>query len=200
MTTIASQARRRWLGGAWASVVAAAATLRPDGVPAANDGTSRPTRSGGPVRRLCTFGDSVLDCRHYNAEDLDPGRLLVHNDDRLFPGFRGLSTDTGPGLRAFEASLDDFLRAMPIRPVVLATVYDPTLGDDARNFLGVDAAIARANQRRVNAVLGELAARHGRLADLHAHFLRGDPSWFTRTIEPSLRGASEIRRVFLEQI
>lgn len=33
--------------------------------------------------------------------------------------------------------------------------------------------------------------------DLHAHFLGGDPSWFTLTIEPSLIGASEVRRAFL---
>jgi hypothetical protein len=41
------------------------------------------------------------------------------------------------------------------------------------------------------------ASRYGVLVDLHAHFLTGDPSWFTRTIEPSLRGASEVRRCFL---
>ena len=76
-------------------------------------------------------------------------------------------------------------------------MYDPTLGDDARNFLGVDARIARAKHRRVNEVIGSLAARHGRLVDLHAHFLRGDASWFTHTIEPSLTGASEVRRAFL---
>lgn len=252
MTAIASGARRRWLGQASATVIAVATALRANAASAANESASRPTRAGGPVRRLFTFGDSVLDCRHYNDEGLDPGRLLVHNDDRLFPEFRGrdlqsrgptrrehcavdgatvsglaaqavgvsaaegsvaivsvggndllrgLATDTGPGLRAFEAGLDRFLRGLPIRPVVLATVYDPTFGDDARNFLGVDATIARANHRRVDAVLSELAARHdGQLADLHAHFLRGDPSWFTRTIEPSLRGASEVRRVFLAQI
>ena len=43
-------------------------------------------------------------------------------------------------------------------------------------------------------------AHVARLADIHAHFLRGEPSWFTRTIEPSLIGASEVRRVFLPLI
>lgn len=38
---------------------------------------------------LYTFGDSVLDCGHYNDFGLNPGRLLVHNDDRLFPEFAG---------------------------------------------------------------------------------------------------------------
>ena len=49
----------------------------------------------------------------------------------------------------------------------------------------------------MNEILHRLAKRHGHLADLHAHFLTGDPSWFANTIEPSLTGASEIRRVFL---
>jgi hypothetical protein len=49
----------------------------------------------------------------------------------------------------------------------------------------------------VNAAIAAVALRHGQLVDLHAHFLTGDPSWFTWTIEPSLRGASEVRRCFL---
>ena len=89
---------------------------------------------------------------------------------------------------------------MPVRPVLLGSVYDPTFGDDARNFLDVAPALARANLRRVNDIVAAFAARHGGLADIHAHFLRGDPSWFTQTIEPSLIGASEVRRVFLPLI
>jgi len=198
--------------------------------------------------RLCTFGDSVLDCGHYNERGIDPGQLLVRNDDALFPEFRGkdlrargpadlehravdgavsadlerqargvrlreeaiaivtiggndllrgLAADTGAGIAAFEATLERFVRALPVRPIVLGTVYDPTFGDDARNFLGVPAPVARANHRRVNDAIRAVAARHGKLADIHAHFLTGDPSWFTHTIEPSLRGASEVRRVFL---
>jgi len=199
-----------------------------------------------------TFGDSVLDCGHYNEHGVHPGQLLVRNDDRLFPSFkgrdlasrgpaalehraadgatvaglprqaaglaaptgpavalltiggndllRGLTRDDGAGVRAFGDALERFLRDLPIRPVLLATVYDPTFGDDARNFLGVDAALARANHRRTNGVIAELAPVYGRLVDLHAHFLRGDPSWFVHTIEPSLTGASEVRRAFLQAL
>jgi len=198
--------------------------------------------------RICTFGDSVLDCARYNERGVDPGHLLVRNDDALFPEFagrdlsargparlehravdgatvdglaaqargldraepsialvtiggndllRGLAGDSGRGIARFEATLAAFVRALPVGRVVLGTVYDPTFGDDARNFLGVPAALARANHRRVNDVIRGLAARQGGLADLHAHFLTGDPSWYTRTIEPSLVGASEVRRVFL---
>ena len=92
------------------------------------------------------------------------------------------------------------MQRLPIRPVLLGTVYDPTLGDDRRNFLGVEPTLARKNLQRINAVIEEIASRYGQVVDLHAHFLTGDPSWFTATIEPSLRGASEIRRAFLPYV
>jgi hypothetical protein len=99
-----------------------------------------------------------------------------------------------------QQQLDAFLHALPVRPVLLGTVYDPTFGDDSRNFLGVDARIAHTNFSRVNAIIAELAVRYGQLIDLYRHFLGGDPSWFTYTIEPSLRGASEIRSAFLPAV
>jgi acyl-CoA thioesterase-1 len=198
-----------------------------------------------------TFGDSILDCGRYNEHAVHPGQLVVRNDDRLFPEFRGqdlgsrgparlahravdgatvrnlpdqarglraeapsvalvtiggndllagLIVDPGPGLDAFATALDAFLRQLPIRPVYLGNVYDPTFGDDARNFLGVDPALARANHQRLNAALADLAGRYGELVDLHAHFLNGDPTWYVYTIEPSLRGASEVRRCFLRHL
>jgi acyl-CoA thioesterase-1 len=197
---------------------------------------------------LYTFGDSILDAGWYNDRGLDPGQLLIRNDDVLFPEFRGqdlsargavrlehravdgatvdslpaqarnltpgekaaailtvggndllrgLLVDRGPGIAAFAAALDAFLRDLPVRPVLLGNVYDPTFGDDARNFTGVDPALARENHRRVNAVIAELAGAYGALVDLHAHFLNGDPTWCTNIIEPSLRGVSEVRLCFL---
>ena len=195
-----------------------------------------------------TFGDSILDCGHYNPHGVHPGQLLVRNDDRLFPEFvgrdlasrgpaqlvhravdgatvagldaqmrglvpageclalltiggndliRGLAGDNGPGLRAFAKALESFLVRLPVRPVLIGTVYDPTFGKDENNFLAVDPRIARGNHRRVNELLTAMGAKFGRSVDIHAHFLKGEPSWFTRTIEPSLVGASEVRRVFL---
>lgn len=122
--------------------------------------------------------------------------LTVGGNDLL----RGLAADTGPGMLAFERKLLAFLARLPARPVLIGNVYDPTSGDDSRNFLGVPAATARRNLARMNEVLRQAAGRHGALVDLHAHFLRGDPSWFTRTIEPSLVGASEVRRAFLPHV
>jgi len=200
---------------------------------------------------VVTLGDSILDCGHYNEHGVTPARLLVRNDDRLFPEFRGhdlesnrpvqldhrardgstvrdlpsqatglsgsddaialltiggddlrlgLIADDGPGIDAFGRALDGFLTALPIRPVLIGNVYDPTFGDDERNFLNVDPVVARANLRRLNAVLSDLGRRFGTLVDLHAHFLTGDPSWYVQTIEPSLRGASEVRRAFLPHV
>jgi len=113
---------------------------------------------------------------------------------------RGLIRDSGAGITTFALSLDTFVQQLPIRPVLLGNVYDPTLGDDQRNFLGIDAAIARKNLQRINTAIQEIANRYGQLVDLHAHFLKGDASWFTATIEPSLRGASEVRRAFLPYV
>jgi len=202
---------------------------------------------------LYTFGDSILDCGWYNERRLDPGRLLVRNDDLLFPEFRGrdlsahgpvrlehravdgatvadlpvqgrgldlatagpavailtiggndllqgLLADSGPGVDAFAAALEAFLRRLPVRPVFVGNVYDPTFGDDARNFTGGDPILARENHRRVNATMAEIAVSYGALIDLHAHFLTGDAGWYTQLIEPSLRGASEVRRCFLPHV
>lgn len=112
----------------------------------------------------------------------------------------GLIRDSGSGIDRFAAAVERFARELPIRPLLIGNVYDPTFGDDERNFLGVEPAVGRANHHRVNAALAEVAGRYGQLVDLHAHFLTGDPSWFTHTIEPSLRGASEVRRCFLRHI
>jgi len=47
---------------------------------------------------------------------------------------RGLIRDTGAGIATFANTLDTFVQQLPIRPVLLGNVYDPTLGDDNRNF------------------------------------------------------------------
>ncbi|MCC2693446.1 SGNH/GDSL hydrolase family protein [Nodularia sp. LEGE 04288] len=110
---------------------------------------------------------------------------------------RGLIQDTGVGIATFANALATFVQQLAIRPVLLGNVYDPTFGDDRRNFLGVDPAIARKNLQRMNSTIQAIASRYGQFVDIHAHFLKGDPSWFTSVIEPSLEGASQVRRAFL---
>ncbi len=159
--------------------------------------TRRPARlvhramDGAIVAGLAAQGQGI------SAPANDAVALLTIGGNDLLDG---LAADNGRGLRAFEAELGHFLLALPIRPVLIGTVYDPTFGDDSRNFLAVPAGVARANHQRVNAVIADMATRHGRLVDLHKHFLRGDPSWFVHTIEPSLTGASEVRRSFLDAL
>jgi lysophospholipase L1-like esterase len=161
-------------------------------------------RSHGPAAldHHATDGATVDDLPRQVQRVLQAGAgkavvlLTVGGNDLL----RGLAADSGPGLQAFERALGDVLRRLPLKPVLIGTVYDPTFGDDSRNFLSVPARVARANLARVNEVLATLAQRHGQLVDLHAHFLRGEPGWYTRTIEPSLKGASEVRRAFLPAV
>ena len=159
-------------------------------------------------RDLRSRGDATLVHRALDGATVDdlpaqargmrptgPGAAIVTigGNDLL----AGLVVDHGPRVEEFARRLSLFVESLPIRPVVLGNVYDPTFGDDALNFLGMDPALARRNHHLVNAVLAASAGRHRGPVDLHAHFLQGDPSWFTRTIEPSLTGASEVRRCFL---
>jgi len=162
----------------------------------------RDLSSAGPVRldHRAVDGARVSDLlrqsRDLRVEGPAIAILTIGGNDLL----GGLASDDGPGIDTFARTLEYSLDLMRVRPVLLGTVYDPTFGDDSRNFLGIDPSLARANHRRVNQEIAEIASRYGLLVDLHAHFLTGDPSWFTMTIEPSLRGTSEVRRCFLEAI
>lgn len=207
---------------------------------------------GPRVPTLWTFGDSVLDCAHYNRHRVHPAGLMLRNDDLLFPAFRGrdlqhqdpswrlehravdgarvdglarqargtgtrqedvalvsiggndllggLLEDEGPGFARFQETLEEALRSLRPARLLIANVYDPTFGDDRGDFTGADLRLARANLRRMNDLLAGVARRHGEPVDLHGHFLTGSPAWFTATIEPSLEGASEVRRVFLDHV
>src|SRR5215208_464836 len=64
---------------------------------------------------LYTFGDSILDSGWYNDRGLDPGQLLIRNDDELFPEFRGQDLSShGPARlehRAVDGATVDSLPA-----------------------------------------------------------------------------------------
>jgi lysophospholipase L1-like esterase len=158
--------------------------------------SKRPAQLVHRARDGATVGGLPSQARDLQPRDEAVAMLTIGGNDLI----RGLIRDTGPGITEFAAALEQFVRELPIRPVLVGNVYDPTFGDDARNFLGVDPAIGRANHRRVNDVLGEIGERYGKLVDLHGHFLKGNPSWYTATIEPSLVGASEVRRAFWQHL
>jgi lysophospholipase L1-like esterase len=158
--------------------------------------TRGPARLEHRAQDGATVDDLVAQARGVRVQGPSVALLTIGGNDLL----RGLIRDHGPGVTAFATALEAFVRDLPIRPVLLGNVYDPTFGDDARNFLGVDPMLGRTNHQRLNAAIADIAHRYGALVDLHAHFLTGDPSWFTATIEPSLRGASEVRRCFLRQL
>ena len=162
----------------------------------------RDLASGGPARLVHRAVDGATS--HglaAQARGLAPdadgiGLLTIGGNDLL----AGLATDEGDGVERFRARVAAFLDALPLPRVLVGTVYDPTFGDDRLNFLGVDPTLPRRNLARVNAALRELGEARGACVDVHAHFLKGDASWFTRVIEPSLRGASEVRAAFLPHV
>jgi hypothetical protein len=49
----------------------------------------------------------------------------------------------------YASKLETFPAGLQVRPVYVGTEYDPTFGDDSRDFLAVPAGIACANHRRV---------------------------------------------------
>jgi len=148
------------------------------------------------ARDGATVGGLPFQAQGLQVEGRSIALLTIGGNDLL----QGLIADSGDEIEAFAIALDTFIQNLPIRPVLLGNVYDPTLGDDRRNFVGVEPAIARKNLQRVNTAIATIASHYGQLVDLHAHFLKGDPDWFTATIEPSLRGASEVRRAFLPAV
>ena len=58
------------------------------GAAAISHGSFGMQRSGNGFT-LVTFGDSILDCARYNDRGIHPAQLIVRNDDRLFPAYKG---------------------------------------------------------------------------------------------------------------
>ena len=103
-----------------------------------------------------------------------------------------------PALSEFEDRVAAALSRLRHARLLLGNVYDPSFGDDRRNFLDADPASARRRLGQINGFLRAAAERvGGQLVDLQTHFLDGGPDWFAQVIEPSLVGASEVRRAFL---
>ena len=180
--------------------------------------------------------------------------LLVRNDDRLWPEFRGrelripvddLTSDGAtthsllrqvesverseePTLITITAGGNDLLGSSPAKEIfvrlktaveklaekkpqatiVIGTVYDPSDGTNqlpgyGRNLDQQAAWLAEYNDLVRNLVTSDEPLR---LADIHRHFLGHGLSvsererWYLAEsiIEPNARGASEVRRVWLD--
>jgi lysophospholipase L1-like esterase len=112
-----------------------------------------------------------------------------------------------PAIERRYGELVATLRAeLPTATVVLTTVYDPTDGTGLLPRLEGLGRLPLEYLYRFNGLVRHTASRtpHALLADVHRHFLghgvTAPPSerwyWAPNPIEPSARGASEIRRVW----
>lgn len=138
------------------------------------------------------------DVEHIALVSIGGNDLLTHMNP-----LRGLDFDAA--LAIFDQQVEQFLAQVDM-PTYLLNVYDPSFGDDTNNILGVPdyllAAIAPEYRKRHVAVNNNLLLQAARsdatLIDMHKHFLAGESTWYTNVIEPSVQGASEIRRLFLD--
>jgi lysophospholipase L1-like esterase len=131
-------------------------------------------------------------------------------------GYRGSSQDAGGGSPVpaiFGRLRDSVARVLELRPnsiVIVGTVYDPS--DGTNRLPGYPATLDREAGwlRDYNESIRKLVASDPRLrlADIHGHFLghgltvRESERWYLQEsiIEPNARGASEVRRLFLDAV
>jgi len=152
--------------------------------------------------RLASRGSARLEHRALNGATVDslpfPDRLKKGNCALITIGgndlLRGLIRDTGAGIATFANTSIHLCNSCPSVLFCWAMCTIPRWAMTATLELR---ARSSQNLQRMNTMIQEIANRYGQLVDLHAHFLTGDLSWFTATIEPSLKGASEVMAAFL---
>lgn len=97
--------------------------------------------------------------------------LTIGGNDLL----QGLLAGRPEDLDEFEQALRSALARLSHTYLFVGNVYDPSFGDDSRNFLDIDPAPARRALAAVNGILAaETARAGGQLVDLHRHFLTGE--------------------------
>jgi lysophospholipase L1-like esterase len=109
---------------------------------------------------------------------------------------------------AYRETVARLRRAAPEALLIIATVYDPT--DGTGNLPGWPAKLPIETLIPLNDVIREVVSADSNiaLADVHRHFQGHGVSvpreqrwyWSESIIEPSMEGASEVRRLWLEVI
>jgi acyl-CoA thioesterase-1 len=130
----------------------------------------------------------------------EPGIAVVSVGGNDFLTEGGMTDDALIGFRVRLGRLIAHLTAAGITAFV-ANVYDPSFGSDDTDLLPIPREIRPLVRRQydaLNMAIAEIATAHlAALVDLRAHFLTGEPSWFTKRIEPSRYGAREVAVAFL---
>lgn len=137
--------------------------------------------------------------------------LVMAIGGRLFPGGRG-RTPVPEMEKRLVRIVDTLRERFPNGQLIVATVYDPS---DGTNTLGPYSGGRKLEReavwlREYNEFVRQLPRTRERvhIADIHAHFLghglsaKSDERWYWSglIIEPNARGASEVRRVWLDTI
>lgn len=129
----------------------------------------------------------------------------------LFDGLSGLAGVARRAVAEYGALAELVARTFPAATLILTTVYDPTDGTGMLPGVSEElGALPMEHLGTFNEAVRSLAADTERavLADVHHHFLgHGVPAapdelwyWEVSPIEPGARGASEIRRLWLEAL
>lgn len=114
----------------------------------------------------------------------------------------------GALLERLSTILGEIRKALPYALILLGTVYDPS--DGTETLYGQHLPQEARWLDQYNAGIRKMAAKieEVRLADIHRHFMGHGMSaapedrwyWNRSIIEPSARGASEVRRLWLEAL
>lgn len=215
----AADAQRRYPGRASTDRLGAASLLYE------NDDTMWPEFRGRDLRSQLPsvrFDDLTADgattqslLRQVERITPAPERTLVTitaggNDLLGEIGFRGSGDPVAPIAERLRAAVARVLELRPSSLVLVGTVYDPS--DGTNRLPGYQRALDREAEwlSEFNDFIRTLASTDPRLrlADIHRHFLGHgltvpeDERWYLREsiIEPSARGASEVRRLWLDAL
>jgi lysophospholipase L1-like esterase len=108
-------------------------------------------------------------------------------------------------LSRYAAVLDQITGYLPRAVIIGSTIYDPT--DGAGDLPGFGNILAKLPYSLNQGIKDCLRQKSALLVDTHQHFLGhgmsvpADVRWYwTSPIEPSARGASELRRLWLEKL